>query len=37
MSDVISQTSEDLAFLSFGFNLFLNLSRTGTGKKKQDR
>ena len=32
MSDLISQTSEDLAFLSSNFNRFLSLKRRGTGK-----
>jgi hypothetical protein len=32
MSDFISQTSEDLAFLSSNFNRFLSLKRSGTGK-----
>jgi len=32
MSSLISQTSEDLAFLSFNFNHFLSLNQTGIGK-----
>jgi hypothetical protein len=32
MSSLISQTSEDLAFLSSNFNHFLSLNRIGIGK-----
>jgi len=37
MSSFISQTSEDLAFLSFNFNPFFHLIRTGIGKREFDR
>lgn len=37
MSSFISQTSEDLAFLSFNCNHFLSLNRTGIGKTGFDR
>lgn len=33
MSSFISQTSEDLAFLSSNFNLFFHLVRAGIGKR----
>ena len=34
MSNFISQTSEDLAFLLSSFKSFLSLHRTGTGKRR---
>jgi hypothetical protein len=37
MSSFISQTSEDLAFLSSNFNRFLSLNRIGIGKTGFDR
>jgi hypothetical protein len=37
ISSRISQTSEDLAFLSFNFNCFLSLNRGGIGKAGFDK